>query len=156
MAKKAKAKQKVNASKHRFDAKRAVDKPKRPAAPRDVVLPGMEQVRNIRLDNICTSIAETRADQNRLRGEEAGLEQMALRVMREDRRKDPKGIFSYRHAGVELVRLVGDEKLRVRTSRDNATAEVQDDETEPELGTGQGVEGLPLQELVDDAEDAGN
>lgn len=72
----------------------------------------MEQVRIGRLDNLCEAIAETRAHQNELRQTEAGNEQAALRVMQQYKAS------SYRHAGVELVRVPGDEKLRVRTQRE--------------------------------------
>jgi hypothetical protein len=92
------------------------------AAARSRTLPGMEEVRSGPLDNLCEAIAETRGIMNRLRSEEAGHEQSALRVMR-DRR-----LTSYRHAGVELARVPGEEKLRVRTSRNNATAEVVEEE----------------------------
>jgi len=82
----------------------------------------MEEVRLRKLDHICTSIAETRGAMNELRETEAGLEQTALSVMRSNDRT------SYRHAGVELVRVPGEEKLRVRTARERtATAEVEEE-----------------------------
>lgn len=111
--------------------------------PHDVVLPGMEQVRNVKLDNLCRQIAETRATQNQCRQDEAGYERAALVEMQRDKRKDAKGVFSYRHAGVELVRLIGDEKLRVRTSRDNATSEQAGDDD----GTGQGPGSYPVEPI---------
>jgi hypothetical protein len=87
----------------------------------------MEEVRIRPLDNICKSIAETRGTINELRGEEAGLEQTALKLMREHRKT------SWRHAGVELVRVPGEEKLRVRTSKANATAEQAADDIDDDL-----------------------
>lgn len=90
--------------------------------PRPRPLPGMENARISPLDNICQSIAETREQQNSLRQEEAGLETTALKLMRKHSK------ISWRHAGVELVRVPGEEKLRVRTSRGrSATAETEED-----------------------------
>lgn len=77
----------------------------------------MEQVRIAKLDNLCEAIAETRADMNELRTTEAGNEQAALRVMQQH------DVSAYRHSGVELLRVPGDEKLRVRTSKDNANSD---------------------------------
>jgi hypothetical protein len=86
--------------------------------PRSQALPGLEQVRNSRLENVCESIAETRGEMNKLRGD---------------------------HAGVELSRVPGEEKLRVRTSRENATAETAE-EGDPAGGTDEGAEGEEGQE----------
>lgn len=104
---------------------------RRPAAstpsPRSQALPGMEQVRNVRLDRFCESIGEGREKMNVLRNEEKGDLQGALREMHDKR------VTAYRHAGVELVRVpgsrrvfiacfgVGEEKLRVRTSKEGAS-----------------------------------
>ena len=120
------------AKKTRFDkkkpqSKRAAEKllrsgpvRKRAEKPRDQVLPGMEDVRYRDLDNTCNTIAETREEMNALRQAEIGYEQKALAQMRNH------NITSYRHAGVELVRVPGEEKLRVRTARERtATAEVE-------------------------------
>jgi hypothetical protein len=76
---------------------------------------------------------------NKLRGDEAGYEQSALRIMRES------DLRTYRHAGVELSRVPGEEKLRVRTSRENATAETAE-EGDPAGGTDEGAEGEEGQE----------
>lgn len=66
---------------------------------------------------------------NDLREEEAGLEQTALTLMRRHDRT------AYRHAGVELVRVPGEEKLRVRTARERtATAETPEDKDEDQGG----------------------
>jgi hypothetical protein len=78
----------------------------------------MGEVRIRSLDEICVSIAETRASINELKGEETGLEQTALSLMRKHDKT------AWRHSGVELVRVPGEEKLRVRTSQERtATAE---------------------------------
>lgn len=82
----------------------------------------MEDVRVRALDNVCEAIAETRGQINALQADERANEQRALSLMRQNSRT------SYRHAGVELARVPGEEKLRVRTSKTNATAEVQEDD----------------------------
>ena len=94
-------------------------------AARSVTLPGMEQYRSQKLDNACERIADARATMATLRADEAGDERIALDLMR------GVNITSYRYAGVELVRVPGEEKLRVRTSKVNATAEgtVQHDDS---------------------------
>ena len=74
----------------------------------------MEQVRNTKLDNLCEAIAETRATINDLKQTEAGNEQAALKVMQQYQ------VSSYKHGGVQLVRIPGDEKLSVRLSKDTS------------------------------------
>jgi len=91
------------------------------------------------LDDICASIAETRGQLNDLKGEEAGLEQTALALMRRHNKT------AWRAAGVELVRVPGEEKLRVRTAYERtATAEVDQGDQhpgdEPDLGGGEAAE----------------
>ena len=87
---------------------------------RSQALPGMEAQWIVKLDNACERISDTRAELNKLREDEAGDERIALDLMR------THDLRSYRHAGVELVRVPGEEKLRVRTSRTSATAESED------------------------------
>ena len=65
---------------------------------------------------------------NKGRTDEKEDQRMALREMHD------KGVTSYRYAGVELVRIPGEEKLRVRTSKEDAT-----DSTEPEAETPEDV-----------------
>ena len=122
MAKKKGAKAKGKPKQTKKQAKSVLRKgPIRKKAPRETPLPGMEDARIRPLDDICASISETRQQQNDLRAEEAGLEQTALRLLR------THGKTAWRHAGVELIRVPGEEKLRVRTSRASATAESEDD-----------------------------
>jgi hypothetical protein len=116
-------------------ARKAVSKLR---SPRAQPLPGMEQVRDVQLDRICESIGETRDTMNKLRSDEAGDERAALLRMR------TRSLTSYRHAGVELARVPGEEKLRVRTSRTSATAET-DEAGEP--GEEAGGEGGPVETL---------
>lgn len=74
------------------------------------------------LSKVCQSIAETREAINDLKAEEAGYEQTALQLMRRNDRT------TYQHAGVTLVRVPGEEKLQVKTTRERAaTAEVPSD-----------------------------
>lgn len=93
---------------------------------RSIPLPGLEQVRSQKLDNICESIADTREQMNTLRTEEKDEKRGALTTMRE------RNLTTYRHAGVELVRVPGEERLRVRTSKQDATAETIEEAPEPE------------------------
>jgi hypothetical protein len=102
--------------------KRASPRPK----PRQPALPGHERVRSESLDACCEQIGEIRDKTNKLRKDEATEKRMALKEMVQ------KGIHAYRHAGVELVRVPGEEVLRVRKSKEDAT-----DSSEPEDGGGE-------------------
>lgn len=81
----------------------------------------MEQARNSKLDNLVEAVSEVRAQMGVLRADEASSLQGAHRIMRD------KKLHSYRHAGVELVRVPGEEKLRVRTSGQQTSAETDDE-----------------------------
>ena len=87
---------------------------------RSQALPGMEQIRNVRLDHACEGIAETRSNMNALRLDERSDMQAALAEMH------TKGLTSYHHGGVELVRVPGAEKLRVRTVKEPATGQTDE------------------------------
>jgi hypothetical protein len=109
-------------------AKKRKHEPRRQTAPapkrkaRQVPLSGMEDVRIRALDDCAASIAEIREQMNELRGQEGDHLKNALKLMRKHDR------MSWRAAGVELVRVAGEEKLRVRTSKEKATAEVEEEE----------------------------
>jgi hypothetical protein len=90
--------------------------------PRNKPLPGMEDARIGGLDDICASIAETREQMNQLRTDEAGHLRTALGLMRKNDKT------TWRAAGVELARVPGEEKLRVRTTKEKATAETEDED----------------------------
>lgn len=93
----------------------------------DRALPGMEQVRVRRLDDICHELAEVRATMAQARADEEGAEKLALDVMHRH------NLRAYHASGVELAIVPGEEKLRVRTSKGTrATATTTDD-----LGDGQ-------------------
>lgn len=96
-------------------SKPAVKAPKKPL--RQPALPGTEQIRNKSLDRICEGISDVRQDTSRLRGEEQDLTRQAVSVMQRDK------VTAYRSAGVELVLVPGDVKLRVRTLKDTANAD---------------------------------
>lgn len=68
----------------------------------------MEGVRHTDLDGFCESIGEVREQANQCKLDENGYKQEALTTMRK------RGVTQYRHAGVELIRRLGDEKLSVR------------------------------------------
>ena len=91
------------------------------------VLPGMEQVRSRKLDNLCEAIAECRAQKNAAVTEEKSLDATALQVM------VGEGLAVYRHGGVELARIPGAEKLRVRMTREEGDAGDADLKEPPEL-----------------------
>jgi hypothetical protein len=86
---------------------------------RDKTLPGMEHMRIEALDDICASLAEIRADKNELIADENGKKNTAHGLMRKFKK------FTWRAHGVELARVEGEEKLRVRTTKQSATAKVE-------------------------------
>lgn len=87
---------------------------------RSQVLPGMEQVRSRKLDNLCEGIADCRGQKNAAVTEEKSLDASALQVMVQ------QGITVYRHGGVELARIPGAEKLRVRMTKEEGDAGAED------------------------------
>ncbi len=86
-------------------------------------LPGMEQVRNVKLDNVCESIAEERETMNAAKTKEKQLTATALQVMQIGK------VTVYKHAGVELIRVPGADKLRIRLVEDSGDAAVTDGTT---------------------------
>jgi hypothetical protein len=103
--------------------------------PRQVPLGGMEDVRIRALDECAASIAEIRESMNELRTQEGDYLKNALKLMRKHDRT------TWRAAGVELVRVAGEEKLRVRTSKEKATAEVEEDEADERVEVSEVVDG---------------
>lgn len=95
---------------------------KKPGA-RSRALPGMEQVRDQRLDNLCEGMAEHRRVMNAARVEEQGDITAALQHMVK------KGISVYKHGGIELARVPGAERLRVRVTKEQGDADGDDLET---------------------------
>lgn len=95
----------------------------KPASPRSQTLPGMKRVRDQKLDNICEGIADERAKKNEADTEEKSLISSALKRMQ------ARNVNLYKHSGVELARVPGSEKLRVRLTKDTGDAEVAGGET---------------------------
>lgn len=96
----------------------------------------MEQRRNTRLDNYCEAIAEHRAAKNAATLAEAGDISGALQEMQRS------STTVYKHAGVELARVPGAEKLRVRLAKGEGDADAGDLET----GDGDAGEGSEFAE----------
>lgn len=85
------------------------------------------------MDSICEAIGQERETVNAAKREEAGLIQGALQRMQQ------KGLQVYRHAHVELSRVPGAEKLRVRLTKEEGDAGVEDLEPpDGETGADQG------------------
>jgi hypothetical protein len=72
----------------------------------------MGKVRNHRLDNLAEAIAEDRQRMASARADEQGSIQAALREMK------AKKLGAYKHAGVEFAFVPGEDKLRVRLTKD--------------------------------------
>lgn len=132
-AQKAKAKPKAKAAK----------KPT-PRSPRSQVLPGMEQVRNAKLDRICEDLSDIRRTINRAAGEEKDLHQQAMRVMVSDK------VPTYTQSGIRLTFTEGQPHLSVKLVKEQAVPKKapKADET----GTGQDA-GATLEEMTDEPED---
>lgn len=81
----------------------------------------MEQVRSGPLDNLCESIADDRARLNKASGNINGAKAKALEIMQAA--KPPYTV--YKHGGVELARVPGADKLRIRLTDDDGNASVQ-------------------------------
>lgn len=100
---------------------KAKSKPAKKAAPKKTkklkqpALPGTEGERIKSLDSICEEIGDGRDISNRVKREEKGLVNRALKIMADRSKGNP---MAYRHANVELSLVPGDMKLRVRTLKD--------------------------------------
>jgi len=98
-----------------------VDKPRKAAkaktsVPKQPELPGTEGVRIPELDVIAHAIATARENKNLWVADEKEQVGEALRVMTDH------GETFYRSHGVELFRVTGDQKLRVRLVADESTS----------------------------------
>lgn len=130
-----KVEKKVARKQSKRDAEKVLRRgPIRRAAPRQDTLIDLRRIAP--LDDVCAAISRCRADINELKSEEAGYEQTALSLMRKHSKT------TWKHNGVQLVRVPGEEKLQVKTSRSgNATAEVEE-EAEPADVTAMDGDGL--------------
>jgi len=122
-------KKKKSAKKAKTKPAKKVSRRVRKPGPRSLALPGMEQVRNVKLDNVCESIAEEREEANAARVKEKQLTAAALKVMQE------RNVTVYKHAGVELIRVPGADKLRLRLVSDTGDASVDDGVTRSDSET---------------------
>jgi hypothetical protein len=96
----------------------------KPKGPRTqaLPLPGGLGKRIQALDDAAAAIGDIRDQMAELRADEQGHKRTALNLMRKHDRT------TWRHAGVELARVPGEEKLRIRkTKGENASAEVDED-----------------------------
>lgn len=99
-------------------ARRKAKGPRTQALP----LPGGLGKRIQALDDCAAAIGEIRDQMAELRADEQGHKRTALNLMRRHDRT------TWRHAGVEMARVPGEEKLRIRkTKGENASAEVAED-----------------------------
>jgi hypothetical protein len=117
------AKRATNGSGARLKAREAKPRKKAPAS---IPLPGMEQIRDAALDRLCEQIGECRDQMNQAKRDEASLDASALQRMSRSSEKFPTGRTVYRHAGVELARIPGADKLRVRVTKETGDADDED------------------------------
>ncbi len=124
MAKRSRAKSKVRSA-----PVEAVGPRRRRA--RQAVLPGTESVRSEKLDAICENIGDERDRMNKARTETQALIGAALDIMTK------KNLTVYRHDKIELARIPGADKLRVRVTKEEGDADDTDNE---DLGDMTGVQ----------------
>jgi len=122
----------------------------RQAGPRSQVLPGMRQVRDQKLDELCEAIGDDLQAINQAAESKAGDVAAALKRMQ------GRNLTSYLHAGVRLTRVPGSEKVNVRLVKDQGEASApepvevnvgrptMDDVAEPDEDLGE-VEETPIQ-----------
>jgi len=110
--------------------------------------PGLPEMENMgadkKMDDICRRVANRHAEMNDLRRDDQADYQLALTRLRKIDR------MSYNRFGVEMVRVPGEEKLRVRTSgREEASSEVDEPAAEPEPDNPD-VEAMDVEADLDD------
>lgn len=79
-------------------------------------------MRDKELERLASGVADERHNQSESKASEAGLLQAAHQRMRRLNR------MTFKAHGVEFVRVPGDEKLRVRVSRDGGESTAEGDE----------------------------
>ena len=87
----------------------------RQKGPRSVALPGMGQVTNQRLNNVCEALGEIRDSRAQLDQDEASVKQRGLDEMHK------AGAKAYVHKGIELS-IRSKEVLSVRRTKNEASA----------------------------------
>ena len=93
----------------------AVKKAKAPKAkrPKDQRLPGMEIARDPVLDQLCESIADSKESVKDATDAETAARTNALARMRQ------KNTSFYRAHGIELIRVAGEDKLKVKKMKED-------------------------------------
>lgn len=99
--------------------------------PKNEQLELIKGVRFSELDRFCRQIGTNRDDVNTLKREGADVEQNAMKAMR------LRGVTGYNYAGVTLMIVQGEEKLRVIKARDGQASESTGAANTQETGTGQ-------------------
>lgn len=95
---------------------------------RQPTLNGMPRVRNARLDKLAEAIGECRDTVNEKTLDEKGYRSAALKEMQD------KNITHWSHAGVDFLRVPGEDKLKVKTHKDGGSetgSGDEDDEVDP-------------------------
>lgn len=103
-------------------------------------------VRYVDLDRLCRSIGDTRDEINRFKGEDADLGLKAIKAMR------VHGVTTYHRAGITLMLVPGDEKLRVLKDRagkaSSGEGAAEPDEPTDEQNNGDDAPDEPASEAV--------
>jgi hypothetical protein len=114
---------------------RAAKAAKKAAKPKGEQLELIKGVRYTDLDRLCRQIGENRDEVNELKRSGADLEQSAMKALR------LHGVTGYNYAGVTLMIVEGDDKLRVIKARDGQASQggsgALNQPADPDAGTGQ-------------------
>lgn len=155
-AKKPAAKKKAIADRRIFSgreraAKTAPKPAKAKAAKRGRKAPEqLELVKGVRyadLDRFCREIGDNRDEVNELKGEGADLEQGAFKALR------LHGVTGYNYAGVTLMIVEGDDKLRVIKARDGQASQGGSGSLNQPADTGTGQDAGEIADALTDDDD---
>lgn len=119
----AKARQAKKSGSKKGGAKKSGTRYRRPSGPRSVALPGMGQVTNQRLNNVCEALGEIRDNRAQLDQDEASIKQRGLEELKKS------GSKSYVHKGIELS-IRSKEVLGVRRTKNEASVAGESVETD--------------------------
>lgn len=125
--------------------------PIRKRAAEQAALPEMENMgADRKMDDICKRIATRHVEINDLRRDDAADYQLALSRLRTIERT------SYNRHGVEMVRVPGEEKLRVRTKGEGAATGENDEPADPDTTDVDAMDAAGDDDSLDADDDAGN
>jgi hypothetical protein len=127
-------------------AGKAVRKAASRSTPRSQVLPGLRGARSQKLDNLCEAIGEQRDAKNEATVQEDSLTASALQEMQK------RKLQVYKHAGLELARVPGSERLRVRRVKDTGDAAVEQGATSADNAEQGGDATMPPTDELSDAD----